>query len=68
MMLGTEEWTMTPDVTDLLNRSSTEAVRAIEATDPADAARHQELCLHYTGRAMAALIAGRVAFPFQRAA
>ena len=59
---------MTPDVTDLLERSSTEAVRAIQATDPAAAARHHEACLHYTGRAMAALIAGRVAFPFRRAA
>jgi len=57
-----------PDLTELLERSSAEAVAAIAAADPETAARHQEECLRYTGRAMAALIERRVAFPFKRAA
>ena len=59
---------MTPDVTELLEQSSIEASRSIEAADPEAAAAHQERCLLYTSRAMAALIERRVAFPFQRAA
>ncbi len=59
---------MIPDVTEWLQQSSIEATRAIETTDPEQAAAHQERCLLYTGRAMAALIERRVAFPFRRAA
>ena len=59
---------MTPNVTEWLQQSSIEATRAIQATDPEQAAEHQERCLLYTGRVMAALIERRVAFPFQRAA
>lgn len=59
---------MTPDVTEWLNRSSMEAARLVETTDPEQVAAHQERCLLYTGRAMAALIERRVAFPFSRAA
>lgn len=59
---------MTPDVTEWLEQSSIEASRAKEARDPEAAAAHQERCLLYTGRAMAALIERRVAFPFARAA
>ncbi|WP_174291758.1 hypothetical protein [Sphingomonas bacterium] len=59
---------MTPDVTEWLEQSSVEAIQAIQATDPEQAAAHQERCLLYTGRAMAALIERRVAFPFQHAA
>ena len=59
---------MTPDVTDWLQRSSIEATRLVEATDPQVAAEHRERCLLYAGRAMAALIERRVAFPFQHAA
>jgi hypothetical protein len=59
---------MTPDVTRWLEQSSIEATRAIQAADPQEAAAHQERCLLYTGRVMAALIERRVAFPFRRAA
>ena len=59
---------MTPDVADLLEQSSAEAVRSIQAVDPEAAAVHHEQCLLYTSRAMAALIERRVAFPFERAA
>ena len=59
---------MTSDVAELLEQSSAEAARAVEAADPQEAAAHQERCLLYTSRAMAALIERRVAFPFQRAA
>lgn len=59
---------MTADVTQWLEQSSAEAIRSIQATDPEAAAAHQERCLLYTGRAMAALIERRVAFPFQHAA
>ena len=59
---------MTPDVTELLARSSNEAIRAIQAPDAAQAATHDEQCLLYTARAMRALIERRVAFPFERAA
>ena len=59
---------MTSDLTELLERSSAEAARATDATDPEAAARHQEQCLLLTSRAMATLIERRVAFPFARAA
>ncbi len=59
---------MTPDVTEWLEQSSAEAVQAIQATHPEEAAAHQERCLLYTGRAMAALIERRVAFPFRHVA
>ncbi|MGK6323954.1 hypothetical protein ACMGDM_12845 [Sphingomonas sp. DT-51] len=39
-------------------RARTEAVRAIAATSEAAAAVHQELCLRYTGRLLAALVLG----------
>lgn len=59
---------MTPQLTEWLHQSSIEATRAIQATDPEQAAAHQERCLLFTGRAMAALIERRVAFPFPSAA
>ena len=59
---------MTVNVTEWLQQSSIEATRAIQATDPEQAAAHQERCLMFTGRAMAALIERRVAFPFRTAA
>ena len=37
-------------------RAREEAVRAIAASDTAAAAIHQELCLRYSGRVIAALI------------
>ena len=58
----------TTDVSDLLEQSSAEAMRSLRATDPREAAVHHEQCLLYTSRALAALIARRVAFPFERAA
>ncbi|WP_277981671.1 hypothetical protein [Sphingomonas phyllosphaerae] len=39
-------------------RARTEAVRAIVASSDAAAAIHQELCLRYTGRLLAALVLG----------
>jgi hypothetical protein len=39
-------------------RARAEAVRAISATSAAAAAVHQELCLRYTGRLLAALVLG----------
>jgi len=42
------------------NRARSEAVRAIGAASPAAAAIHQELCLRYSGRLIAALILGAV--------
>lgn len=42
----------------LSERSFTEAVRAIQATHPAAAAVHQEMCLLYTGRVLADLLRG----------
>ena len=59
---------MTPDVTQWLKQSSIEATRSARATDPEAAAEHQERCLLYASRAMAAMIERRVAFPFDRAA
>ncbi len=42
------------------NRARGEAVRAISATSADAAAIHQELCLRYSGRVIAALILGAV--------
>jgi hypothetical protein len=40
-------------------RSTTEAVRSIQAKHPGVAAVHQELCLLYAGRALAELLSRR---------
>ncbi|WP_375250182.1 hypothetical protein [Sphingomonas sp.] len=37
-------------------RAEAEAIRAIRADDPVVAAVHQDLCLRYSGRVIAALI------------
>lgn len=42
------------------DRARGEAVRAISAATPDAAAIHQELCLRYSGRVIAALILGAV--------
>jgi hypothetical protein len=44
-----------PETTYLLERSQQEAVRSIQATSPAAAVVHQELCLLYVGQALARL-------------
>ncbi|MEH3104082.1 MAG: hypothetical protein PGN12_09280 [Sphingomonas phyllosphaerae] len=41
-------------------RARDEAVRAMSASSPDAAAIHQELCLRYSGRVIAALILGAV--------
>jgi hypothetical protein len=48
-----------PDTTYLLERSRQEAVRSIQATHPAAAVVHQELCLLYVGQALARLVRSR---------
>lgn len=55
---------MTPDDAPYLSdRSFAEAIRAIQAEHPAAAAIHQEMCLLYTGRVLAALLARRRVTP-----
>ena len=44
-------------------RACGEAVRAMSAASPGAAAIHQELCLRYSGRVIAALILGQVGNP-----
>jgi len=47
------------DVPYLCERSTTEAIRSIQASHPSVAAVHQEMCLLYTGRALAQLLSNR---------
>ena len=47
---------MACDVPYLLRRAETEAVRAIASNSEGVAAVHQEMCLLYTGRAIAGLL------------
>ncbi|WP_156460719.1 hypothetical protein [Sphingomonas sp. Leaf339] len=47
--------TSDPDCQYHADRARTEAVRAIEAGSSTVAAIHQELCLHYCGRVIAAM-------------
>ncbi|MEH3157716.1 MAG: hypothetical protein PGN08_01630 [Sphingomonas taxi] len=51
------------DAPYLSDRSFAEAIRAIQAEHPAAAAIHQEMCLLYTGRVLAALLARRRVTP-----
>jgi len=48
---------MACDVEYLLHRAETEAIRAIGCASPSVAAVHQEMCLLYTGQALAGLLA-----------
>ncbi len=43
------------------DRARVEAVRAIEADSPVVAAIHQEMCLRYCGRVIAAMLTARLA-------
>lgn len=57
---GTKGSMLMPDTTYLLERSRQEAVRSIQATHPAAAVVHQELCLLYVGQALARLVRSRL--------
>lgn len=46
---------MTSETTYLFERSAREAVLAIQSPEPRAAGIHQELCLLYTARALAAI-------------
>ena len=49
-----------PDAAYHAARARSEAVRAIAATSASAAAIHQELCMRYSGRVIAALILSAV--------
>lgn len=56
---------MTSEMTYCLERSTTEAVRALQAPHAKVAGIHQELCLLYTARALALIAAERRARRYQ---
>jgi hypothetical protein len=58
---------MAHDVEYLLHRAETEAIRAIGCDSAGVAAVHQEMCLLYTGQAIAQLLAAGFGQPWRGA-
>jgi hypothetical protein len=56
---------MAHDVEYLLHRAETEAIRAIGCDSAGVAAVHQEMCLLYTGQAIAQLLAAGFGQPWR---